>query len=384
MQTGAAPEVIADRYELGALLGRGGMGEVREGLDLRLGRPVAIKLLRADLAAEPELRRRFESEARAAAGLSHPNVVAVYDTGEHDGTPYIVMERLAGRTVADEIADGTLSADKVERMAREVLAALDAAHRAGVVHRDIKPGNLLLCPDGSVKVADFGIAKVAEGLGPDVTVTGQVVGTPAYLAPERLDGRPGSARSDLFSLGVVMYEALSGAKPFQGATSLATAQAIVSGEHQPLDEARPGLPPTLVATVERSLQVRPEDRFATAADMAASLDDHAASPAASTRAATASTRAGTRSIAAPGTAAPGTAVLEQPPEGRRPGPRPWAVPLAVLAAVIVLVVAVGLLTRDSGPADVAPTPPPSTAPAAGSVPEPLDRAIARLEESVRP
>ena len=376
MQAGPAPETIAGRYEVGVLLGRGGMGEVREGLDVRLGRPVAIKLLRADLAADPELRRRFESEARAAAGLNHPNVVAVYDTGEHDGTPFIVMERMAGRTVADEIHTGTLPPDRVERIAREVLAALEAAHRAGVVHRDIKPGNLLLGGDGSVKVADFGIAKVAEGLGTDLTPTGQVMGTPAYLAPERLDGAPGSARSDLFSLGVVMYEALTGSKPFSGATSLATAQAVLSGRHEPLDVARPGLPASLVATVERALQAAPEDRFATAAEMASSLDGPAVAAEAPTQA---PTQAPTRRAAGAG-----TAVLERPPAPRRSGPRPWTVPLGVLALVVTLVVAVVLLSRDEGPAGVAPGSPPTTGPGSGAVPQELDRAITRLEESVRP
>nr|MDQ3575977.1 serine/threonine protein kinase [Actinomycetota bacterium] len=271
MRDTPVPEVIADRYELGGLLGRGGMGEVRDGLDRRLGRPVAVKLLRRDLAAEPELRRRFEAEARAAAPLTHPNVVAVYDTGEQDDVPYIVMERLAGRTVADEMVEGPLEPARVERLAREVLAALDVAHRAGVVHRDIKPGNLLLTPDSSVKVADFGIAKVAEALGPDVTMTGEVVGTPAYLAPERLEGRPATASSDLYSLGVVLYEALSGTKPYSGDTPWGLAQAVMAGQHRPLDEVAPGLPPALVAATERALATLPGDRFATAADMAASL-----------------------------------------------------------------------------------------------------------------
>ncbi|HSH60803.1 MAG TPA: protein kinase, partial [Acidimicrobiales bacterium] len=213
MHEAPAPEVIADRYELGTVLGRGGMGEVRDGLDRRLGRPVAVKLLRRDLAADPELRRRFEGEARAAARLAHPNVVAVHDTGEQEGVPYIVMERLAGRTVADEIAEGPLEPARVQRLGREVLAALDVAHRAGTVHRDIKPANLLLTPESSVKVADFGIAKAAEALPSDVTASGQVIGTPAYLAPERLEGAPATARSDLYSLAVVLYEALSGTKP---------------------------------------------------------------------------------------------------------------------------------------------------------------------------
>ncbi len=371
-----APEVIDGRYELGALLGRGGMGEVREGLDNRLGRAVAVKLLRADLAAEPELRRRFEVEARAAAGLSHPNVVAVYDTGEHDGVPYLVMELLGGRTLADEIAAGPLEPERVEQLARQVLAALDAAHRAGVVHRDVKPGNLLLAGDSSVKVGDFGIAKAAEGLGPDVTVTGQVLGTPAYLAPERLQGQTATARSDLFSLGVVLYEALTGVKPFDGATPWGVAQAVVNGQHRPLDEVAPGVPPRLVETVERAMRKDPEERFASATAMTASLDG---AEAATVRAPTATgpaPREATERLVGPPIAPgePGRPALWWP--GRRAA--------AVAAAILVLLlVAVALAGRDGGPSDVGPTTSTSTAPGRG-LPEPLDRAIDRLDESVRP
>ena len=365
-----APEVVAGRYELGGLLGRGGMGEVREGVDTRLGRLVAIKFLRADLAAEPELRQRFEAEARAAAGLSHPNVVAVYDTGDHDGVPYIVMERLGGRTLADEIEAGPLEPRRAQTVARQTLAALDAAHRAGIVHRDIKPANLLVASDSSVKVADFGIAKAAEGLGADVTVTGEVLGTPAYLAPERLEGRPATARSDLFSLGVVLYEALSGTKPFSAPTPWGVAQAIISGEHRRLDQAVPGLAPGLVETVERAMAGDPEDRFATAAEMARSLDD-------ATVAVASPTRGVTERMPAPPTAGP---TVEHPL--RRPQARPRLVTLAVAAAAVVLVIAVALMARDPGTGDVGPTT--STSTARTGLPEPLDRALDDLEEAVRP
>ncbi len=359
MEPASAAEVIADRYELGRLLGRGGMGEVREGLDLRLGRHVAVKLLRADLAADGELSRRFEVEARAAAGLSHPHVVAVYDTGEHEGVPYIVMELLSGRTVGDEIEAGPLSSPRVEQLALQVLAALDAAHGAGVVHRDIKPRNLLLTSDSSVKVGDFGIAKVAEGLG-DMTVTGQVLGTPGYLAPERLAGQPATPRSDLFSVGVVLYEALSGTKPFSGSTPWEVAHALGAGEHLPLDQAVPGLLPRLVATVERAMNKDPEERFATAADMARALHDSAAAVTAE------ASREGTVRMAAP----PAAAGLGQR-LGRRVGLGRWVA--AALAA-----------TGDRGAKDGEPATPPTTAQPAGGLPEPLDRAIDELEESVRP
>ena len=208
------PRVLAGRYELGSLLGHGGMGTVRDATDRRLGRPVAVKILRADLAEQPSARRRFETEAHAAARLAHPNVVTVFDSGEDDGIPFLVMERLPGRTLADELAEGQLAISRVEEVAREVLSALAAAHGAGIIHRDIKPGNVLLTEDGHVKVSDFGIAKTVDDL--DQTQTAELVATPGYLAPERLAGEAASQRSDLYSVGVLLYEASSGRRPFSG------------------------------------------------------------------------------------------------------------------------------------------------------------------------
>ncbi len=391
MPESSAPEVIADRYELGTVLGRGGMGEVRDGLDRRLGRPVAVKLLRRDMAADAELRRRFEAEAKAAAGLAHPNVVAVHDTGEQDGVPYIVMERLAGRTVADEIADGPLEPARVQRLAREALAALDAAHRAGVVHRDIKPGNLLLTPDSSVKVADFGIAKAAETQPRDLTATGQVIGTPAYLAPERLEGRPATAQSDLYSLGVVLYEALTGTKPYKGNTPWGLAQAIVDGRHRPLAEVVPGCPRALVATVERAMASEPDDRFRTAADMAKTLDDPSRRRGGDATTVAASPGDATSTVAVPSSPPDATEHLASPGPGGHPGtsagrvgsPRRWLG--VVLVAVVLLGIALfALSTRDQDPSPADVAPPPTSVTPGGSLPQPLDRAIDQLEESVRP
>ena len=198
------PTLIAGRYEVGELLGRGGMAEVYAGIDLRLSRPVAIKLLQEAMAARDDIRLRFEAEARAAAAILQPHAVAVYDTGEHEGVPYIVMERLPGDTLADRIATGpVLSEAEARAFGRQVLGALDAAHHAGMVHRDVKPGNILLTAEGSAKIADFGIAKSLElsAAGADLTGTGQLLGTPAYLAPEQLGGDPASPLSDLYALG---------------------------------------------------------------------------------------------------------------------------------------------------------------------------------------
>ncbi len=267
----AAPdaELVAGRYRLGEPLGRGGMGDVYAAQDVRLGRPVAVKLLRWDWTERPEMRRRFEAEARAAARLNHPNVIAVYDTGEHHGVPFIVMERLSGRTLADELATGPLDPDRAVAVARQLLAALDAAHRQGVLHRDIKPANLLLTASGDIKVADFGIAKVAEQA--DATVTGLVLGTPSYLAPERLAGEAASAGGDVYAAGVLLHEMLLGRAPFAATAPLALLNAMQTTTPERVDHARPGLPPALGDVVERALARDPSSRYGTAAAMAAAL-----------------------------------------------------------------------------------------------------------------
>jgi eukaryotic-like serine/threonine-protein kinase len=260
---------IAERYELGELLGRGGMSEVRAGRDLRLGRDVAIKLLTTVATDRSRSRERFEAEARAVASLSHPNVVLVFDSGEHEGVPFLVMERLPGRTLADELSAGPLTPERAGRVATDVLAALDAAHAAGIIHRDIKPSNVLLCPDGGVKVSDFGIAKTASAM--TLTDHGTLLGTPGYLAPERLAGEPATPRSDLYSVGVLLYEALSGHPPFDGDTPADLMRALAESRPVPLLERRPDLPPHLGRAVERAMEKEPSARFATAADMAAAL-----------------------------------------------------------------------------------------------------------------
>lgn len=254
------------------------MADVWGAVDVRLHRPVAVKVLRADLAARPELRVRFTAEARSAAGLSHPHAVAVYDTGEFAGRPYLVMERLPGRTLADRIAAGPVDPAWLRQVMVDVLGALGAAHAAGIVHRDVKPGNILLTDDGRAKMADFGIAKSVEvgGADADLTATGHLVGTPAYLAPERIDGRPATPQTDLYGLGVVAYEALTGERPFPGDSPLAVALAVTEGRYRRLSEARPDLDPALVAAVERAMAPDPGQRFASAADMARALEGGAA------------------------------------------------------------------------------------------------------------
>ena len=204
---------------------------------------VAVKLLRPDLAADPGVRGRFEHEARAAARLSHPAIVTVFDSGEHDGVPYLVMERLPGSSLADELAVGPVDPDRVGAIALRVAGALATAHAAGIVHRDVKPGNLLLTEEGDVKLADFGIATSAEIS--DRTATGMVVGTPAYLAPERLAGGPATTSTDVYSLGVVLYEALTGSKPFAGDSPVVIAHAIHATSPTPIASCMPAVDPTL-------------------------------------------------------------------------------------------------------------------------------------------
>ena len=351
--------VIADRYEVGDLLGRGGMAEVFAGTDRRLGRRVAIKLLLPDMAARGDIRSRFEAEARAAASLSHPNAVAVFDTGEHDGVSYIVMERLPGETLADRIAAGPVDPEWLTTVAVEVLGALGAAHAAGLVHRDVKPGNILLAIDGRAKVADFGIAKSVEADGGgDLTATGQLLGTPAYLAPERLDGAPADARSDLWALGVVLYEALAGRKPFGGTSALAIARAVAACDYPPLSEARPGLDPSLVATVERAMASEPAARFASAAAMGAALGTPASAAAtladgdADTVAVAPADR--TRMLGDPGlgdetSLAPPALAGPAPPLGRRWETRRAALIALALVGVLTVVFLLARAASDDDP-----------------------------------
>jgi eukaryotic-like serine/threonine-protein kinase len=382
-------QLLAGRYEIAELLGQGGMGEVRGARDVRLGRAVAVKTLRAGLAGKPEVRRRFEAEARAAARLSHPHVVAVHDVGEEDGIPFIVMERLPGTSLEREMAGGPLEPVRVREVGAGILAALGAAHAAGVVHRDVKPGNVLLTADGSVKVADFGIAKALDnpdGGGPstevDLTGDGQLIGTVAYMAPERVDGTPASVQSDLYSVGVILYEALAGTRPFEADTPMSLCFAVHRGDHEPLTTRRPGLDPGLVAVVERAMARRPEDRFASAAEMGAALAATEAPPVVDS--------APTVSVG------PETRVLDQAPlPGPSSLPAPPAAPAqariargVLVAAVVCALLGAWLLSGARGggepnrPAQ-AVTSAPTTAPAAGAIPAPLDDALSHLEEVVR-
>ena len=269
---------IGGRYEIGELLGRGGMAEVRRGTDIRLGRTVAVKRLRIDLATDPTFQARFRREAQSAAGLNHPNIVAVYDSGEEmaaDGThvqPYIVMEYVAGRTLRDVLNDGRkVLPERALEIMLGVLAALDYSHRAGIIHRDIKPANVMLTPAGDVKVMDFGIARaISEGTS-SVTQTQAVVGTAQYLSPEQARGETVDSRSDVYSAGCLLYELLVGRPPFVGDSPFSVAYQHVRETPDPPSVHNPEITPELDAIVMRSLAKRVEDRYASAADMQADV-----------------------------------------------------------------------------------------------------------------
>ncbi|MEY2568607.1 MAG: hypothetical protein QOE35_3136 [Actinomycetota bacterium] len=325
------------------------MADVYDGFDERLSRPVAVKMLRADVVARhPEVLARFEAEARSAARLSHPNVVAVFDTGEDDGVPYIVMERLPGQTLAQRVAEGPVDLAWLRRVAGDVLGALGAAHAAGMVHRDIKPGNILLAEDGCAKVADFGIAKSLEAAGPDLTGTNLLVGTPAYMAPERVAGEPATIQADLYSLGVVLYEAAGGRKPFTGATPVALAYAIRNGEAEPLPSLRPDVDPTMAAVVAQAMAPEPSSRFGSAAAMATALGvggDDATVPMA------AGTPDATMTLAPIVTAANGsgaTALASVTAAAQRWRRRPVAVVVVVALVLLAVAAAVAATGGDNG------------------------------------
>jgi len=272
--TGQAKTRVGGRYELGELLGRGGMAEVRKGTDIRLGRTVAVKRLRTDLAADATFQARFRREAQSAAALNHPNIVSVYDTGEEmaaDGThvqPYIVMEFIAGRTLREVLNDGRkVLPERALEITDGILAALDYSHRAGIIHRDIKPANVMLTPAGDVKVMDFGIARAISDGTSTVTQTQAVVGTAQYLSPEQARGETVDSRSDVYSTGCVLFELLAGRPPFVGDSPFSVAYQHVREQAQPPSAYNSDVPAELDAIVMKALAKRVENRYQSAAEM---------------------------------------------------------------------------------------------------------------------
>ncbi|MGI9033509.1 MAG: protein kinase domain-containing protein, partial [Acidimicrobiales bacterium] len=271
-----AESVLGGRYRLVRSIASGGMAQVWEAQDDILGRRVAVKVLHAHLAADKSFLARFRREAIAAARLAHPNVVATYDTGVDDGVAWIVMELVDGRTLRQLMSEqGPLPPGRAVHIATQVADALDYAHRAGVIHRDVKPANILLTADNRVKVADFGIAKAAieaaEDSGGDLTQSGAIVGTARYLSPEQVSGERIDGRSDVYALGVVLYEMLCGRPPFSGDTDLAVALQHTTAVPLSPRQVRAGIPRSLEAVVLRALAKQPTSRYPTAAELHTAL-----------------------------------------------------------------------------------------------------------------
>ena len=266
-------------YRIEAKLGEGGMGEVYRARDTVLGREVAVKVLPADQVRADRLQR-FLREAQAASQINHPNVVAIHDISESDGVHFIVMEYVAGKTLSETISPKGLETQQVVHYASQIVASLAKAHACGVVHRDLKPANIMVTTDGMIKVLDFGLAKLHEPnaveddkLTVGETAAGAILGTAAYMSPEQATGRPVDARSDIFSLGLVLYEMLSGRRAFGGETSISTIAAILYEEPRPLKEVAPQTPRDLDRIVSRCMRKEPDQRFQSAVDLRLALED---------------------------------------------------------------------------------------------------------------
>ncbi len=271
------------QFKITAKLGEGGMGEVYRAEDTKLGREVAIKVLPEEVASDPERLARFEREARAVAALSHPNILAIYDFGSHDGVTYAVMELLEGQTLREVLQDGPLSPRKALEYTRQTANGLSAAHEKGIAHRDLKPDNLIITPKGRIKILDFGLAKwaptsqseddptMAQTLGAE-TGPGVVMGTVGYMSPEQVRGQQSDHRSDIFSLGAILYEMLSGNRAFQAESAVETMSAILKQEPTELSKTVDDLPPSIDRVVHHCLEKNPEQRFQSAQDLAFQLE----------------------------------------------------------------------------------------------------------------
>ncbi len=361
------------RYELDSRIAIGGMGEVWEATDHVIGRTVAIKILKDEYMGDPGFLERFRAEARHAALVNHEGIASVFDYGEENGSAFLVMELVPGEALSTILErDGSLSTDKTLDIVAQTSAALQAAHAAGLVHRDIKPGNLLITPDGRVKITDFGIARIADQV--PLTATGQVMGTVQYLSPEQASGHPASPATDTYSLGIVAYECLAGKRPFTGESQVAIAMAQIN-------DTPPPLPPTVAVPVQNLVMAmiakKPEDRPASAAavaraasalrrgDLAAAA---AAVPAIAAGTATgddmtqllqgADTSAATRLLTAPAEVPADGEPVEEEPKRKR---SPWTWPLIALIVLLVLVLAGSLwaIFGNQSP-DPDPTTPSST------------------------
>ena len=360
-------KVLAGRYEVGELLGRGGMAEVYLATDQVLDRPVAFKILGGWLANDATFVERFRREALAAARISHPNLVAVFDAGSEDGVHYIVMEHVAGETLGDLLRkEGRLDPARATRIATDVAEALGVAHAARMVHRDVKPANVMLTPDGRTKLMDLGIARSLDG--ESITRASSILGTAGYVSPEQARGDPVDHRSDVYSLGCVLYEMLTGRQPFEAADPLAVAYKHVHETPARPTSLEPSIPPALEAVTSRAMEKDPAARFQSVADMASALDVRTApmTPA------TATTPLPPVGATTPLPAVAGTDTLprrvDRPPRGRR------LMPLLLALAALALLggLAFALFGGDPPSVVVDPngSPTPSVSPSRSRSPSP--------------
>src|ERR1700740_2672099 len=350
------PHHLSDRYELGEILGFGGMSEVHLARDVRLHRDVAVKVLRADLARDPSFYLRFRREAQNAAALNHPSIVAVYDTGEADTPtgplPYIVMEYVDGVTLRDIVhTDGPLPAQRAIEIIADACQALNFSHQAGIIHRDVKPANIMINTTNAVKVMDFGIARAIADSGNSVTQTAAVIGTAQYLSPEQARGDSVDARSDVYSLGCVLYEILTGEPPFTGDSPVSVAYQHVREDPVPPSKRHEGISAHLDSVVLKALAKNPDNRYQTAAEMRADLvrvhnGETPEAPKVLTDAERSSLHGGPRTDPLP------RQPLDRPDNDRVGGPiGRWVVAVAALA-VLTIVVVIGFNTFGDGTRDV--------------------------------